>query len=445
MFRLSLLILLLLALVSLIACSGILPARGQPPDLGATVTPAQEPPLASPLAPTPAMTLSLTSTPSSTATVPPPPASPTLALATPLPVQPVNPSPSGAAGMLSMTRDTNRLFGRDLQTGREWLIAEGLHAEEWSPDGQRLALVNLKQSGPAGEIWIVNRDGSGRRQLTAGPDDGHPRWSPDGQQLLFDHNIRYDAPHAQTLSAEIWVMGGNGENPRKLADGFDPAWSPEGRRIAYATNSQASDAAGPKGNAIGLMNALGANNWTPATMQMPGGPYTTMQWTVAQARLFDQPEWSPDGTEITFRALGGNSAYLTTDATKGGVRQFVALFFDGVPHGFSYSPDGQYITFGTGGQSGVSTVTLYRRGPTGSSGYGSAQSVLVLGRISNSAGAPPQNVDGLAWSPDGARLAYALSTAAAGQSLPQGIYILDLATGQQQVIPDGQAPLFWNK
>ena len=76
----------------------------------------------------------------------------------------------------------------------------------------------------------MNPDGSGETNLTSNAtSDGSPAWSPDGQRIAFASN--------RDGNSEIYVMNADGSAPTRLtnnpADDLDPAWSPDFTRIAF--------------------------------------------------------------------------------------------------------------------------------------------------------------------------------------------------------------------
>ena len=76
----------------------------------------------------------------------------------------------------------------------------------------------------------MNADGSSLTNLTNNPaDDGGPAWSPDGRQIAFVSDRDGDS--------EIYVMNADGSHQTNLTDNPEaiiwPAWSPDGRQIAF--------------------------------------------------------------------------------------------------------------------------------------------------------------------------------------------------------------------
>ena len=110
----------------------------------------------------------------------------------------------------------------------------------WSPDGQRIAFTsgqgsqfenadeNYPQILGTRRIWLVNSDGSNRRQLTNDSSyaDQFPLWSADGAHILF---VRQQAGaiepgDEEPIPVEIWLMKADGSDQRKLVDGLSEVW-----------------------------------------------------------------------------------------------------------------------------------------------------------------------------------------------------------------------------
>lgn len=85
----------------------------------------------------------------------------------------------------------------------------------------------------AHEIWRLNSDGSGPMQLTNdNRENGSPAWSPDGKSLAY-YSKQADG------SYQIMVMNADGSDKRKLtntANNWSPTWSPDGNWIAFASS-----------------------------------------------------------------------------------------------------------------------------------------------------------------------------------------------------------------
>ncbi len=102
----------------------------------------------------------------------------------------------------------------------------------WSPDGRKIAFTRTippgEGSGPwQSDVYVINVDGSGERNLTGDGVSSGPVWSPDGQKIAFT-SWRDGKPG-------IYVMNADGSGRRRLMrnGGGLPSWSPDGRKIAF--------------------------------------------------------------------------------------------------------------------------------------------------------------------------------------------------------------------
>lgn len=100
---------------------------------------------------------------------------------------------------------------------------------QFSPDGEWIAFCSQRSGSP--EIWIGRRDGSGLRRLTfLGGFAGTPRWSPDGQRIVFDFAPPSSKP-------DIWTIRVAGGETHELTTNMGganvPSWSNDGRWIYF--------------------------------------------------------------------------------------------------------------------------------------------------------------------------------------------------------------------
>ena len=86
----------------------------------------------------------------------------------------------------------------------------GERGAAWSPDGRQVAFYSDRAGNS--DLYLINRDGSGLRQLTSNKaPDSEPSWSPDGTTLVF--------LSARTTYTELWMTSLKGTSPGPL-----PTW-----------------------------------------------------------------------------------------------------------------------------------------------------------------------------------------------------------------------------
>ena len=112
--------------------------------------------------------------------------------------------------------------------------ALGCRTPKWSPDGKRI--VYTVGTDMTSDIWVMDADGAHQRALVATPgDDSHPQWSPDGAHVIF--NTSRTASDGTGTWDDIHSVDADGTHMRRLTDCRAtctyPSLSPDGKRMVF--------------------------------------------------------------------------------------------------------------------------------------------------------------------------------------------------------------------
>jgi dipeptidyl aminopeptidase/acylaminoacyl peptidase len=285
----------------------------------------------------------------------------------------------------------------------------------WSPDGSRLAFVSEREAKKKGQLYVMPADGGEPTPLSDLKNGvTNPVWSPDGTRIGFVSRVGgWQEPESEEEKEKsrpprvitslkyryngegftydrrphLFVVSADGGEPRQITDGdwvdADPAWSPDGRLIAFASARHAekddddasdlwlvaaeggeprrvTDTAGPTGlasfspdgRAIAYLgrrarNDFGGNVRVFSVPADGGGPPTclTMGLDRSCAPLPVRPLWSADGRWVTFAAEDRGALSIYRVSIAGGAAPERVIGGERVVTGFSISRDGRMLAF----------------------------------------------------------------------------------------------------
>ena len=142
---------------------------------------------------------------------------------------------------------------------------------------KRIAFVLSNAAGQ--EIYSICPDGSGLTNLTnSDADDYSPAWSPDGKRLAF--------VSTRTGSSQVFLMQEDGKTQTLLTSDYqndDPVWLPDGKQIAVRTTD---------GNGLWWWRLFDLDDENISDLTEPSYDF-----------FFQKQAWSPDGKKIAYMSL----------------------------------------------------------------------------------------------------------------------------------------------
>jgi len=321
------------------------------------------------------------------------------------PASPVIAFDSGSDVFVVDRDGTNR---RQLTNGHESAVQP-----TFSPDGKRLAYESLDAANGTVGLIVVGIDGANRRVVTSFPAVARASgaiigwfrvaWSPDGRELA------YTAP--ESGAQQIFVVGADGSNPHRVGDpsleGHDATWSPDGTLLAFVGGHFDND------RGIFVMDADGTN----VRPIRPPGPD---QWALG----FQPPVWSPVGRRLSFSARPLNASQVFVVDIDSGQPLNLSNSEAIEDWGPAWSPDGSRLA--------------WHRGPASDEG----RFIVAASDGSGATALLPAVVGPPTWAPDGKSLiGYGLDADTGGRNR---LFVIDLAGDRVVEIPaDSSGDASW--
>lgn len=186
--------------------------------------------------------------------------------------------------------------------------------------------------GVGGSVWVVDAAGVETSQLTGGAGFTALEWSPDGERLALVKGVPPWEPQV-----EIFVVEADGRELRKVSDGYSPVWLPDGEHILYASNFSPTEEGSEQ--ALKVFSLEDGSERTLVTRRWVSG-----LWPIE--RLW----YSPDGDMIAVYVAGleMEGFVVLLDAEGNTIWEIPDYVYSA--DSFAWSPDGRYVVYRDSGE-----------------------------------------------------------------------------------------------
>ncbi len=221
------------------------------------------------------------------------------------------------------TRDRSNLLVENLESGETRTLDVAGKDATWSPDGKWIAFVKEPRHDAYHQetVWIVTPDGDQKRKLAVG---GFPQWSADSQRVFFhsrsDRSVYSIAVYDPESEPELFF-------PNALS--WYPAISPDESKLAFGSNGALTIVDRVSGEVVLSFPAKDSRGllpaWSPDGRLLAYGGFNTDRlgvWVLdvssKKARriakgTYTMPGWSPDGSKLTFDYRSGEWEIWSVD------------------------------------------------------------------------------------------------------------------------------------
>lgn len=221
--------------------------------------------------------------------------------------------PTASEG-LTRFNDNRRLhlFLVDLESKKVRQLTDGVfyeHSIDWSPAGDEILFVSNREPDERFfnyDIFAVKvADGAIRRLTTTESVEYRPRWSPDGKTIAYQGTKRGLTSSETTMEdTHIWLMNADGSGRREIGAAIDnrqgpPAWAPDGSAVYFTVQERGS-------NHLYRMTASGA-----APEAVVGEAGSVRSWSIGKGQALAYGFHSPSDLPQLYLRSGGSARQLT--------------------------------------------------------------------------------------------------------------------------------------